>query len=91
MQHHTIACCTLNRMAERVAVVEDAPQTPLERILHHHGYLHGGSLRDHAGHQPWVPCQYIGAPALQQVEQAAVADDAMFDHLGQSGPPLAIG
>ena len=78
-------------VADGVAEVQDGPQAALGLVLPYDLGLDFAAAGDDRCQRARFAAEQVGQVALQVLEQPGIADDAVFDHLGQAGPKLALG
>ena len=75
----------------RVPEVQDAPRPALAFVLGHHLRLDAAGVGDDRGQRVRLAPDDGGQIARHPLEEAAVGDHAVLDHLVETGPELAAG
>ena len=76
-------------VSDSVAEVEDRTQTGLVFILRHHLGLDLTTSGNHRAERGRILRQQLGQIALQPAEQFGIINNAVLDHLRQTGAELA--
>ncbi len=90
MQPGAVAHAGLDGVAEGVAEVEQRALTAFALVLHHHLGLVAAGTFDGIGQHIGIARQQRIQVGFQPGEESRVADQSVFDHLGETGGQLAV-